>query len=573
MEQKTIVVGLDGATPNLVMKWIVENRLPNLARIRKDGVGGNLWSTTPPVSPVAWASFMTGLNPGKHGVFDWLQMKRGSRDLYLVNSTSIDGTKLWKILSDADKRVMVINVPFTFPPEKVNGFMISGLATSGLTSQWRRDLTYPSNLYKELIEEIGDYKTETNIPTQFFGFADIDFDEDAFLAEIYSTTDKIAEAMFYLKKKYDWDFLMVAFLGTDTIQHFFWKYTDPENPSYSSEMAMKHRDVILKYYQRLDEIVGELLEGIYESTNVIIMSDHGFGPQYSGVFLNNYLMSLGLLQPKERSWMSRLLLGTGLSREKVYLLFDRLGVGKDILLRIYNTLPQELKDLIPQERTFGIDCDMSATQAYVTGWGELHINVKGRNPEGIVEPGEEYEKLRQHLIEQIYKLKDSKTGNPIFNKISKKEEVYKGPHLPEAPDLVINFEKTAICSRLLPNTSEIAEKGYLASSTKRSGMLCWSGTHRTNGLLLMKGKGIRRGLTLDAKIIDLYPTVLFLMDVVVPSDIDGGVLTEAFYSSHIKSNPIRYEGASQYKSVPSYAFSKKEEEEIHKRLGALGYFD
>ena len=127
--RKVICIGLDGATFDLIRPWLSKGKLPNIGRIIKDGVWGELESVIPPVSAPAWTSFMTGKNPGKHGIFGFKKEKQGTYEELFVNRKLIKSETLWKCLSDVGKKVIVINVPLTYPPEEINGYLMSGMDT------------------------------------------------------------------------------------------------------------------------------------------------------------------------------------------------------------------------------------------------------------------------------------------------------------------------------------------------------------------------------------------------------------------------------------------------------------
>ena len=522
MQNKVLVIGLDGATPQLVFPWAKEGKLPNLAKLVEDGVSGNLRSILPPMTAPAWTSFMTGKNPGKHGVYHFIEYVHKTYDYRIITTKDIKSKTLWRIMSESNKKVGIMQVPMIYPPEKVNGFIVSG----GITTPGPEgDFTYPLELRDFLLKEF-DFKVGST--ERYY-----EGNEDAFIADLNYTEEKKAEATSYLMKNYDWDFFMVVFTNIDALQHFFWKYMDSTHPGHNQEKAKKYGDTIFNYYLKLDGIVGDMLNNVDEDTTVIIMSDHGFGPLYKELHLNKWLRDLNLLKLKEkkdasfyRYWLSR----SGLTREMLTMLLIKLG-----LKRIIDVIPQGIKKSIPSHYVPS-EIDWSKTKAYsVATHGLMYINLKGRNPEGIVEPGKEYEELRDYIIKELYKLRDPETGKTVVDRVYKREELYNGEYVHKAPDLFVLTDMTYQNIGTLDNTLirpswklEEVDSGKFSSLLMKQRTLA-SGNHRINGIFIIKGKNIKKDMIIEnAEIIDIAPTILYLMGEPIPSDMDGKVLKDAF---------------------------------------------
>jgi len=279
---KIIVIGLDGATFDLLMPWISEGMLPNLGKLVTKGVKGNLQSTFPPFSAVAWSSYITGKNPGKHGVFDFRHPRSVSQSRNFTSSRSLRSQSLWRILSDHGKRVGIVNVPMTYPPEEVNGFIIGNT----LTATVNKDLFYPKNIYEDIQFIIKNYRLELNWENYDEGnMTDL-------LRDISEMIRKKGDIALFCMANYPWDFFNVVFTEIDRIQHFIWRYVDEKHSLYSKDMAKKYYQSIIEYYQLVDSYIGKMMEKADQDTSIFIMSDHGFGPLEKKIYLNKWLIDL-----------------------------------------------------------------------------------------------------------------------------------------------------------------------------------------------------------------------------------------------------------------------------------------
>lgn len=543
---RVLVIGLDGATPDLLFPWANEGKLPHLADLINNGVSGSLRSTIPPITAPAWTSFMTGKNPGKHGLFHFIARPRQNYDYTPVNAKDNHAQTLWSILSESNKKVGVMQVPMTFPPEKVNGFIISGLGTPGIDSNF----TYPMELREKLLE---DFKFKLH-STEIY----MKNNEDTFLADLEETERKKEKIVRYLMKEYAWDFFMVVFMMTDIVQHFFWKYMDITHPAHNVKEPEKYKNAILNCYQLMDNIIGNILSDIDEDTTVIIMSDHGFGPLCKEIHLNYWLKSLGL-QKYDGTYSSKIelwLLKRGLSVERISELAKKNG-----LHGITKMLPKNIKKKVPKRDALSA-INWQGTKAYSYGnLGFICINLRGREPEGIV-PQEEYEDIRNYIIKELQGLKDPESGKNIVETIFKREQLYIGPYVGDAPDLVVamdmTYQEIATFSELFVNSVGSIEARDI--NRRRSGQ------HRINGTFIMKGKNIKQNSKVEnAEIIDLAPTILYNMGIPVPSDMDGKVLKDTFNPDYLNQNSIKY------KEIPSGKTSLESKEKIKKRLRGLRY--
>lgn len=549
--RRVFAVGLDGATLDLIQPWAKEGKLPNLARIMNEGASGLLTSTIPPVTGPAWVSFGTGKNPGKHGIGDFMQREARGYQRIPVDSTRVRGDPFWITAGKYGKRVGVINVPVTFPPYEVNGFLISGL----LTPRNSETFTYPEHLAQELRDAVGGYRVNLD---HFYvkGMA------DRFLEDLRMLVDARTRAAQYLMGKYEWDFFMVHYIATDWVQHFLWHCMDSSHPRFDEAEAEDYGDSILEIYQRVDGALGRLIEGLDEDVVLLVMSDHGFGPFHKYVYLNNWLLRQELMQLK-KGLLTRIkyfAFRAGLTPSAVYR-----ALAKARLANLaFRASKKQRYDLLSAFFLSSQDIDWRRTKAYSFGnVGQVFINLKGREPQGIVEPGQEYEELKERIIAMLAEIKDPETGQQVMERIYRREEIYDGDQVTWLADILIlprNLEYMAT------GLSEFVSNRIIATS------FAYSGIHRMDGILMLRGDGVKpRHQVQDAKIIDMAPTILHLLGVPVSPDMDGRVLVEVFDEQFLASRPVEYanENGSMRPSRPG--LSEDEAEEVKERLRGLGY--
>lgn len=507
--KKVLLIGLDGATPHLLENWIKAGKLPTLESVYKKGIYGRLKSTRPPLSPIAWSSFATGKNPGKHGIFDFVARKIGSYETAPIDASQRGTPAFWEILSQRGKRVGIYNLPVTYPPSRVNGFVVGGW----LSPHHRRDFTYPRDLLDELEAKVGTYQP---YPKTLYSKGNGKF----FVDELNRVLDLEFKSCSYLLENKDWDFFACVFFGTDLIQHYLWHCADPKHPSYDAKEASLYKNAILKYYQRVDKKLALLLEKVDKETIVIIMSDHGAGSQYRLIYLNNWLMEEGYLKLKNSfplTLFKRSLFKARFTFSNIHKLINYLGLTRLVEKKylggpfIFNHPLIKLLFL-----SFN-DVDWNKTRAYSLGrfYGPIFINLKGREPGGVVTPGREYEKLRGEIIKRLSKLEDANTGEKIVGKTYKREELYSGPFANQAADLI------AVPRRARDTFFGLSNFGsnYLIEDVYRT-----TGCHRMEGVLFVSGRGVKRGHIAGAEIIDIAPTVLAALEENIPGDMDGRVL-------------------------------------------------
>ena len=272
MIKKVLVVGLDGASLDLIEPWTKEGLLPGFARLMREGAYGPLESVPNMRSAAAWSSFITGRNPGKHGIFEFYDFVPGTYDVKFINAGARDGRSFWKVASDAEKNVGIINVPMTYPAEEVNGFLLAGLDAPGTKS---KGFAYPEGFLEEIERTSGEYIIEPGISGCIVD-GKIEKAKKILLEEI----DLKVKVSRHLMDAYPWDLFVTVFRSTDAAHHCFWKFIDPGHAQYCEEEAKQFGDVILTAYQGIDSFLQETLNSLGTEALVLLVSDHGCGPKH-----------------------------------------------------------------------------------------------------------------------------------------------------------------------------------------------------------------------------------------------------------------------------------------------------
>ena len=601
-QAKVIVIGIDGMDPKLLEEYMARGMMPYLARVRAQGFYSHLETTTPPESPVAWSTFATGANPGKHGLFDFVTRAPQTYlpDLALVR---IDGSQyvsqkhgesFWSVTSAHKVPSVVLRVPITFPPEEVHGRMLSGMGvpdlrgSQGTFSYWttepqgpdktmggkviqvnakrdviettlpgpsfgqgakRQELTlplsirldrdnrraaitlqkqthtlqegawspwyrvkfstgflqsvsgmvrfhlrsvtpefalygsplnfdpehppyaisYPKQYAAQLKEAIGLYHTQ-GMPEDTWALNEERLDEETFLAQCRQIYQEREAMLQHELERFQEGLVVVVFDTLDRVQHMFWRAIDSEHPLYTAELHARYGTVIEEWYQRVDRTVGQVLEQLDANTILMVLSDHGFSSFRRAVHLNSWLREEGFLK---------------------------------------------LNGDLEEGRDFGMDVDWPRTQAYALGIGGIYLNLQGREPQGMVAPGESATRLKNQITARLTALIDPHNGQPVVRRVMAREEVYSGPETAHAPDLFVGFAEgyRASWQTALNGTP----RAIIEDNMKK-----WSGDHIVDPQLVPGVLLVNRPMRLtNPRLIDIGPTILQIFGVGVPREVDG----------------------------------------------------
>ena len=502
MKRKTILFGIDGAPWHLVDRFISEGAMPNMKQFLEGGVKGTLLSTFPTETMAAWTSIFTGVNPGKHGMPDFRLRLNGK--IEIAQSRFRQTETIWQIMSKRGLKLIVINDPVTYPPNPINGVMTTGLMTPPNV----RNYIYPQEMREEVDQVVGGYMCEP--PSTFY--------EKAIKAkpEAYSMLEEVAskqaETALYLAKKIDWDVLAPIFTTSDRLMHVF--YSD-------YEYLKKHFSLLDGYLKQFLEIAAR------ENANVLIASDHGFGPTEKALYINTWLASEGF-QVIKKSAMRSVLTSSGLTLYKLMEIIGKLRLS-GVALKIYRLSPRMIKEAIPLGSYEENQTDYDASKAFSTAYHGIYLNSNLK--------GEEFEKVRDAIMAKLYEVTDN--GTKIIEKLYKREEVLWGAASDRAPDIFI-----------------VTKIGYGVSThlnrrifdkLQNHGVVI-SGSHRLEGIFAAAGPDVKRGLALSSELHlwDVASTILHIHSIPIPAYMDGKVIREIFAEgSDLAARTIAQEVSSE----------------------------
>ena len=533
--RRLLVAGLDGATWDLIGPWADQGQLPLFQKLRREGAHGPLRSVTPNLTPPGWTTAFTGVNPGKHGIFDFFTLDRNSETLRVVSSADRKAPALWEILASHGVRPGVFNVPNTYPADEVPGFFVTGMGTPGFTGAW----AHPA-------------EERERIPKEHPGFA---FGADhraiergdlkGFLDHLYALTQLQEKIALELIRRHEPQVLIFVYDDLDRVMHFFWRYMDPTHPRHEKARP-EIAEAILNYHRRIEEGIERLREAMGgDEVDLCVLSDHGFGPLHTDVFLNRVFWDWGYLLPHP------------VAREMI-----QKPLWKRALKKV---VPQEARTWVranvkpsPLGNPLGF-IDWAGTKAFYASVSgrSVFLNVRGRRPHGIVDQ-RDYDRVRGELAGRILALKDPATGQPVATAVHLREEVYQGPCVERAPDLLIQ-EDGRYAYRVDWQDESFAPASQYGVDK--------SGSHRPDGILLLHGPSFKATPALKAKLEDVTPTLLAALKLPVGSDMDGRVLHEAL------AQPPGV-GKADYSSLrggAAGALASSEEAQLAERLKGLGY--
>ena len=459
MANRVLVVGWDGADWEILDPLLEAGELPALATLVERGRRGTALSSLPSHSWAAWPTFLTGRDPGGHGVFDVLEYRPGATRRLPASYRSIHAPTWPDRLTDAAKTTLLVNVPLTYPPPQIRGVSIAGgVVPPGKT------FSHPPDVGPRLAWPIngGSWTTFRNRPLDL-------------LADLEALTRRRAAAMRTLLDEEPWDVACMVFVSPDRAQHCLLEYVHPGHPAHAEAATTDVAERVRDLYRLLDSELASLLERTDDDDLVILMSDHGHQPCTRTVSMNKVLEHLGYLRFAPGSRLINLL-SWGRVRSVARVVYDRLGLHGRVAVP---TAP----------------IDWSRTRAYtsVVSTGEgVSLNLSGRESAGTVDR-HDYDRVRDELAEALATFEDPDTGKRPIARVVRKEEVLSGPYVDSAPDLLL---QPAPLYSLGRSRGMVAEADWL------------SGDHRPEGVYVMAVPGIEDCVGADVSLADFASQIV-----------------------------------------------------------------
>lgn len=531
----TILLGVDGATFNILDYLVAEGKMPNVARFMEEGVRAELLSTRHPLTPPAWTTLMTGREPGSHGIFDFIWAERRNQEVYftLNNFRDIQVETVWSMVSRAGGRATSLNYPLMAPPPEINGVIIPGLVS------WKhlRRSVQPRELYDKLKELPGFNPKEVAW----------DFDREKKATKVLPRDEIKSWVEHHLRRERQWyqifeylhtnrpsDLTGILLDGVDKLQHICWRHLDPDFAhTMEDDFDREVQALALQYFMDLDKFFGYVMDVAGDSMRIFVASDHGFGPTEKVFRVNEWLSENGYLHWTNTETLS--------AEEK-----------------------QKLEHMA-NNHFVHLDWDNTIAYAQSSATNGIHIQIKNSPGDPGIEP-EEYEGLCQRLTDELLAIRDPETGTQIVTEVMRREEAFPGAKNDRCPDL----------------TLKLFDHGFISTLNKQP--VLWdrpevAGTHQPEGIFLARGPGIKSGESLELQSIgDITPTLLHSLGMPIPSNLEGRVMQTAFEAAYMTENPVR-EGEPTVQPN-SYALQdqkpeldKDEQEAVMDQLRALGYVE
>ncbi|CAA0102541.1 Uncharacterised protein [Halioglobus japonicus] len=535
--EPTLLIGLDGATWTVLDDLMKKGVMPYLKKFTERGVKAGLNSTPNPLTPPAWTTIMTGRTPGNHGVFDFIYAEKRKTDYYFTLSTfnDIKTETIWSIVSRSNGRATTLNYPLMAPPPPVEGTVVPGLVS------WRhlRRHVFPRERFDEL-------KTIPGFDPRELAW---DFDMEKKASQGISEDEYEAWAEFHISRERQWfnvakhlmqnhptELTSILFDGPDKMMHMGWRFVDPDNfPENPTDFDIKMRDLMQKFFREVDGFIEELVELAGPDTRVVMVSDHGFGPTWEVFRINTWLAQEGYL-----TWRT----------------FDEDMDEND----------RAAFDKLKDKHFVLLDWDKTTAYARSTTSNGIYIQVSFKPDEPGV-PVEEYYEFREKLIERLATIVDPDTGERIVTDVLKKEVHFPGDYNDQAPDLTVVMRDHSFVS-ILDKEPIVCPRPAI------------DGTHYPTGIFAAAGPGIKQGVVLpDLEIAQVAPTVLYSMDMDIPSNFEAPVPAEVFESKFFADNPVRIGEptlpplAALGQEGDFVRLDEDEEAQLMKQMQALGYME
>ncbi|WP_300462931.1 alkaline phosphatase family protein [Desulfobacula sp.] len=536
MKNRSILIGLDGATFHLLDPLMQDGTMPFLKEFVESGVRGNLLSVIPPLTPPAWTSLMTGVNPGNHGIFDFFQKEKGGLHIRFTTHHDVRSETIWSIADRQNAKITTLNFPLMMPPPEINGYVISG---GWMTWRQIRLGCHPEDLYERVKALPGFNARELamDMSHEEKALEGCRLDEyEEWIRMHIGREEQWMNILKYLMRKDPCELTAILFDGVDKIQHLCWRFLSPKY--LNGDMSVQEqriRNLCLEYFSKLDRILLEINELAGPDARIIMASDHGFGAQTQTFFVNSWLAQNGYL-----SWAKK-----GKSKEN-----RSGGLGMSQL----------------SKHVYMIDWEKTLAYASTPSSNGIHIVMEDKDHKNGVALTE-YKQFRDELVEKLYGVTNPVTGKAVVSRVWTREEAFNGPYTELAPDLTMILGDGGLIS-ILNSDEPVRQRDETA------------GTHRMEGVIMARGPGVCQGKSVDAvSILDVAPLILYTLGMEIPKQMEGRMPSEIFEVSYLQANPVKDSGdfeireSVHWEESERMVYDEEAEAAMAERLRALGYIE
>ena len=512
-EQKPrmLVIGLDAADRELVERWCDAGLLPNISRMRANGTWGELQTTADTVHVSAWPGIFSGTTPDKHGLYHAYVMRPGEQAPVRPRPEECPVPFLWKLLDAHGIRSIVMDAFLTCPLRDFSGIQI---VDWGSWTWFSGQEIQPESIRHAIRRRFGAYPAENHSKVGMTPPSD----PLGFRRRLLAGVEKKSEVAQWLMDSQDWEFFLLVFGECHAAGHYFWHYMDPDYVAHPEQAAAELRSALRDVYVALDRAIGELLARCDGRTTVYVVSGDGMGPNYSG----SHILS-GLLERMKLANAP----GAGTDAAKAKKGFSstlRAMVPKQFRALISKyVLPRSVNEKLSMHWKTA-DISWPNTKAFVienANEGYVRVNLKGREPEGVVGGQADYDAICDALVDVARTMTNPANGRPAAAHVHRVSDLYTGPCARNFPDVIIGWDPEARVTRALDTqqygvvTSE--QPGYAVTPY-------YTGNHRGNAFVVAQGPSVPAGAVLDGgSILDLAPTILAYFGVAAPGHMDGRV--------------------------------------------------
>lgn len=502
---KLFVLGLDGASYKLIQRFMGENKLPEFHRLEEEGIFQRMGTTIPPHTAPGWMSIFSGTGPGQHGIYQFWDTQAENYCGEFMGSGHLAVPALWEILNIYGLRTALVNIPMTYPPKELNGINITWPLANTLHYAWPRDIL------KKISSYGGHYTSDIN--NMFHG----DFH---YIEQAIEVTKKRVKTVKYLIEQEEWDLCISVFTEIDRVSHFYWQFFDPASPMYDEGAEDCFKNALEEIYMETDKAIGEIRKMLPEDAEFMLVSDHGFTVGRMDFYLQTFLMKNAWLYLKEQKETDAF--------SDINWFHTKFGGKK-------------------------YEVDFERTRAYMAAPGSygVNINVKGRQKNGIVS-WSRYEEERDKLIKLLGSVSDSE-GEPLFERVVKREEVYHGDRVNRAPDII-----------LIPKDYGIMVHHRICDDVL-FGPPEQKGMHDEDAIFGFCGKEHWLGKSDHMAWEDVAPTILDIFRLAAPDFMEGNSrLISGNETCQVKEQDIKSD-------VERQIYSEEERKEVSEKLKLLGY--